>query len=90
MHRMKTASRVRLLRSTPCLVGDYRVTRETDYSPGTVIALYSGPRVRVGLWALATSAYVNANDAVVHLDSMDRKPVWARFEFRGRRQHGGV
>ena len=69
--------------------GDYKVTRETDYRPGTVTALYSGPRVRVGLWPLAMSAYGKAYDGVVHLDSMDRKHIWARFEFRGRRQHGG-
>jgi hypothetical protein len=51
--------------------------------------LYSGPRVGVGLWPLVTSAYVNAYDGVVYLDSMDRKRIWARFAFRGRRQHGG-
>jgi hypothetical protein len=60
--------------------GDYKITRESDYPPGTVTALFSGPRKRVGLWPLATSAYVNAYYGVVHLDSMDRKYICARFE----------
>lgn len=70
--------------------GDYRVTEDDfDYRPGVVNASMRNATVGGGLWPFGGEVYLDGYEGTVHLDSMDRTRAWMRFEFRGRRKHGG-
>jgi hypothetical protein len=70
--------------------GDYRVTEgDFDYRPCVVDASMRNASIGGGLWPFGGNVYLDGFEGTVHLDSMDRRRAWMRFEFRGRRKHGG-
>jgi hypothetical protein len=69
--------------------GEYRVSDAYNFSPGAASAALWGPSVTGGLWPFGGRVLVEGYYGLIRLDSMDRHRVWARFQFVGKRHHGG-